>query len=116
MGNTGLRPDESARLELRDVKIVNDESTGERILEIAVRGKRGVGFCKSMPGAILPFERISRRKGLKPTDRIFGKTPRDLMNTLLRRTESRSLTVMAMSAPVTVCGIQYICLRLLERS
>ena len=23
MGNTGLRPDESARLELRDVKIVN---------------------------------------------------------------------------------------------
>src|SRR3546814_5428712 len=30
MGNTGLRPDESARLELRDVKIVKDESTGER--------------------------------------------------------------------------------------
>jgi len=35
MGNTGLRPDEASRLELRDVKIVNDESTGERILEMA---------------------------------------------------------------------------------
>lgn len=34
MGNTGLRPDESARLQMRDVKIVQDESTGERILEI----------------------------------------------------------------------------------
>ena len=62
MGNTGLRPDESARLELRDVKIVDDESTGERILEIKVRGKRGVGFCESMPGAILPFERVRDRK------------------------------------------------------
>src|SRR3546814_17976230 len=83
MGNTGLRPDESARLELRDVKIVKDESTGERILEIEVRGKRGVGFCKSMPGAILPFERVRKRKQLKPTDRIFGKSPRELMNTVL---------------------------------
>ena len=83
MGNTGLRPDESARLQLRDVKIVNDESSGERILEIEVRGKRGVGFCKSMPGAILPFERVRKRKNLKPTDPIFGKTPRELMNTVL---------------------------------
>lgn len=83
MGNTGLRPDESARLELRDVKVVNDESTGERILEIEVRGKRGVGFCKSMPGAILLFERVRKRKQLKPTDRIFGKSPRELMNTVL---------------------------------
>jgi hypothetical protein len=83
MGNTGLRPDESARLQMRDVKIVQDESTGERILEIEVRGKRGVGFCKSMPGAILPFERVRKRKQLKPTDVIFGKTPRELMNTVL---------------------------------
>ncbi len=82
-GNTGLRPDESARLELRDVKIVNDESTGDRILEIEVRGKRGVGFCKSMPGAILPFERVRKRKRLKPTDHLFGKSPRELCLRLL---------------------------------
>jgi len=57
MANTGLRPDESARLEFRDVAIVTDEATGERILEIEVRGKRGVGFCKSMTGAVMPFQR-----------------------------------------------------------
>ncbi len=50
MVNTGLRPDEALRLEFRDVAIVTDEATGKRILEIEVRGKRGVGYCKSMPG------------------------------------------------------------------
>lgn len=61
MGNTGLRPDEALRLEFRDVSVVNDASTGERILEIAVRGKRGTGYCKSMPGAVLPFQRLVQR-------------------------------------------------------
>lgn len=113
MGNTGLRPDESARLELRDVKIVNDESTGERILEIEVRGKRGVGFCKSMPGAILPFERIRKRKQLKPTDRIFCKTPRELMNTVL---DELSLKFDRDNHIRTCYSLRhtYICLRLLE--
>src|SRR6516225_1519539 len=49
--NTGLRPDESWRLQFRDVTVVNDEDLGQTILEIEVRGKRGVGYCKSMPGA-----------------------------------------------------------------
>src|SRR5260370_1063870 len=31
------------------------------ILEIEVRGKRGTGYCKSMPGAVLPFKRPRRR-------------------------------------------------------
>jgi integrase len=61
MANTGLRPDEAARLEFRDVAIVDDDDSGERILEIEVRGKRGVGFCKSMPGAVLPFDRLRNR-------------------------------------------------------
>src|SRR6202012_5593379 len=64
MANTGLRPDESARLQFRDVTIVEDDSTNERILEIEVRGKRGTGYCKSMPGAVLPFERLRNRKRL----------------------------------------------------
>ena len=113
MGNTGLRPDESARLELRDVKVVDDESTGERILEIEVRGKRGVGFCKSMPGAILPFERVRERKQLKPTDRIFGKTPRELMNTVLGELNLK----FDRDGHVRTCYSlrhTYICLRLLE--
>jgi hypothetical protein len=58
MGNTGLRPDEASRLQFRDVNIVVDEATNQRILEIEVRGKRGVGYCKSMPGAVMPFQRV----------------------------------------------------------
>jgi integrase len=86
MGNTGLRPDETIRLELRDVAIVTDEATGERILEIEVRGKRGVGYCKSMPGAVLPFQRISQRKRLKSNDRIFGTVQRTMLNNILKET------------------------------
>ena len=83
MANTGLRPDESARLEFRDVAIVTDEATGERILEIEVRGKRGVGYCKSMTGAVMPFERLRKRNNPEPTDQIFGKTQRELFNNVL---------------------------------
>ncbi len=61
MANTGLRPDEARNLQHRDVVIVEDEATGERILEIEVRGKRGVGFCKSMPSAVRPYERLLAR-------------------------------------------------------
>jgi integrase len=61
MANTGLRPDEAKNLQHRDVKIVEDEATGDRILEIEVRGKRGVGFCKSMPSAVRPYTRLLAR-------------------------------------------------------
>jgi hypothetical protein len=72
-GNTGLRPDEARRLEFRDVEIVDDEPSGETILEIGVRGKRGFGYCKSMPGAVSPFERLRSR--LRPR-RVEGvRTP-----------------------------------------
>ena len=39
MVNTGLRPDEAQRLEFRDVTVVEDDATSERILEIEVRGR-----------------------------------------------------------------------------
>jgi hypothetical protein len=48
---SGLRPDEAWRLEFRDVAIVDDDDLGETMLEIEVHGKRGGGYCKSMPGA-----------------------------------------------------------------
>ena len=83
MANTGLRPDEAGRLQFRDVAIVTDEATGERILEIEVRGKRGVGYCKSMTGAVMPIERVRKRNNAQPTDLIFGKTQRELFNTIL---------------------------------
>jgi integrase len=119
MANTGLRPDECARLEFRDVTIVGEVvvvdgvTIDNRILEIEVRGKRGVGYCKSMPGAVRPFERARDRerlvaidatatpvvwkgtsrggnatdetKKVKPrrTDLIFGPTQRELINEVL---------------------------------
>jgi integrase len=61
MANTGLRPDEAKNLQHRDVRIVEDEGSGERILEIEVRGKRGVGYCKSTIGAVRPYERLRDR-------------------------------------------------------
>ena len=84
MVNTGLRPDEGQILEDRDVSIVMDKDTGEQILEIEVRGKRGVGYCKSMPGAVLPYLRQKKRWSLKSTDRVWGKIQRELFNAILR--------------------------------
>ena len=89
MVNTGLRPDESKRIEIRDVKIVDDRDSGETILEIDVRGKRGVGFCKSMPGAVLPFQRVLKRLKPKPTDRVFPRGHHELFNTILGELEMK---------------------------
>ncbi len=71
MANTGLRPDEINRLEFRDVEVVDDEASGGEILEVVVRGKRGTGYCKSMPGAVRPFRRLVERAAPEPTDLIF---------------------------------------------
>ncbi|TLP67379.1 site-specific integrase [Parasedimentitalea maritima] len=62
MVNTGLCPDEIKQLEFRDIEVVDDDFSGDRILEIEVRGKRGVGYCKGMPGAVRPFERLLTRQ------------------------------------------------------
>jgi integrase len=70
MANTGLRPDEAKNLQHRDVAIVNDEATGERILEIEVRGKRGIGFCKSMPNAVRPYQRLLQRAKPERSSRL----------------------------------------------
>jgi integrase len=74
IANTGLRPDEARAKNLlhRDVRIVKDHPTGERILEIEVRGKRGVGYCKSMPSAVLPYERLLGRA--KPLSKVKART------------------------------------------
>lgn len=83
MTNTGIRPDEAKRLEYRDVEIVEDEDTNETILLISVRGKRGIGYCKSMPGAVLPFQRMMDRNKPNPTDLMFSIDHRSLFNRIL---------------------------------
>jgi integrase len=83
LANTGIRPDEAKHLQYRDVEVVTDEATGERILEIQVRGKRGVGYCKSMTGAVRPFDRMRERSGARPTDYIFPVDHKRQFNRIL---------------------------------
>ena len=113
MANTGLRPDEAARLEYRDVTIVDDIDSGERILEIAARGKRGVGYCKSTRGAVRPFERLKARAKPEPTDRLFPNRQTSLFNTVLKgaglKEDREGNRRTAYSLRHT-----YICMRLLE--
>jgi len=137
--NTGVRPDEARRLQFRDVTIVEDDATGETILEIEVRGKRGVGYCKSMTGAVRPFERLKARlrparandpadsgdgaepgpKGdtawrlPKPTALIFPKSHRELFKTIL---DEEGLRADREGRPRTAYSLRhtYICLRLME--
>jgi integrase len=113
MANTGIRPDEANRLEYRDVAIVDDDATGETILEIEVRGKRGVGYCKSMTGAVVPFQRLKERNNPQPTDPVFPKSHHILLNTIL---DEEGLKFDREGNRRTAYSLRhtYICLRLME--
>lgn len=113
MANTGLRPDEAKRLEFRDVVIVDDDATNETILEIVVRGKRGVGYCKSTNGAVTPFERLKNRNNPSPTDLIFSTSHRDLLNAIL---DEENLKFDREGNRRTAYSLRhtYICFRLME--
>jgi integrase len=139
LANTGLRPDEAKNLQHRDVMIVKDQAIGENILEIEVRGKRGVGFCKSMPNAVRVYERLRHRpkpvlmgrkprlrKGeiaqpekavqvvlLQPTDPVFPGNHIKLFNGVLTRAK---LKFDRDGNPRTAYSLRhtYICMRLME--
>lgn len=113
MANTGLRPDEAYRLEYRDVTVTKDDATGETILVIAVRGKRGVGYCKSMPAAVFPFQRLKKRNNGQPTDRLFPQDHHGLLNAIL---EEEGLKFDREGQRRTSYSLRhtYICLRIME--
>jgi hypothetical protein len=129
--NTGLRPDEAKNLQHRDVTIVTDDAMRQKILEIEVRGKRGVGFCKSTPSAVRPYERLlararpglpqgkrARRRGEpadtapvppetkypRPIDPVFPGNHVSLFNGVLDRTKLK-LIVTGTGAKPTACAI-----------
>jgi integrase len=137
LANTGLRRDEAMPRDLqhRDVTIVTDDATGERILEIEVRGKRGVGYCKSMP-SVRPYERLrdrakpilcNRRKRTgarsepeppkveypQPTDPVFPGNHIKLFNDVLERAK---LKFDRDGNRRTAYSLRhtYICMRLME--
>jgi len=113
MANTGLRPDEAKRLQYRDVSIVRDAGTGETILEIEVRGKRGVGYCKSTVGAVRPFNRLRKRNNPQPTDYVFPGNHVRLFNAIL---DDKKLKFDREGNRRTAYSLRhtYICLRLME--
>lgn len=113
MANTGLRPDEANRLQFRDVEIVEDEETDETILLIQVRGKRGVGYCKSTANAVHPFERLLQRNTPKPDDPVFPGNQMELLNSIL---EEQHLKFDREGQPRTAYSLRhtYISMRLME--
>jgi integrase len=113
MANTGLRTDEAKRLQYRDVEIVEDEETNEVILLIQVRGKRGVGYCKSTPNAVHPFERLLKRNLPKPEDLIFNGNHVIMFNNVL---DEENLKFDREGNRRTAYSLRhtYICLRLME--
>jgi integrase len=141
MANTGLRPDEAFNLQHRDVTITESDARGEQILEIEVRGKRGVGHCKSMPGAVRVYQRllartkpidaetrrerqrrrkeggeappVPREESPQPTDKLFPGNHIKLFNNLLARTK---LKFDRDGKPRTAYSLRhtYICMRLME--
>jgi integrase len=139
LGNTELRPDEARNLEHRDVAIEDEDV--RRSCKLKVRGKLGVGYCKSMPAAVLYYQRLRdrpkpapsqtkrarRRRGEdvsqpapppefqypEPTDKVFPGNPIKMFNNLLTRAK---LKLDRDGKPRTLYSLRhtYICLRLME--
>jgi integrase len=95
MANTGLRPDEASHLELRDVEVDEDDYI-EPILVLSVRGKRGVGYCKSMPSAVRAYRRLLNRhmaangSEAVATAKVFPLDHRNLFNRILVEQDLKS--------------------------
>jgi integrase len=141
LANTGLRPDEAKNPQHRDVTIATDDATRQKILEIEVRGKRGVGHCNSTSSAVRPYERLLARalpglpqgkrarirrgetgtgpvqedvkKYPQPTDHVFPGNHIKLFNGVLTRTK---LKLDRDGNRRTACSLRhsYICMRLME--
>lgn len=113
LANTGLRPDEAKRLEYRDVSVIYDDASDETILLIEVRGKRGVGYCKSTSQAVRPFERLKARNRPKLTDRVFPTDQSGLFNAVLNELD---LKIDREGNRRTLYSLRhsYICFRLME--
>ena len=107
------------------MEATSSQYSGERILEIEVRGKRGVGYCKSMPGAVKPFERLRDRprawktedekseRATEPTDRLFPNEFKKMFNRILA---DNNLKFDRNDKARTAYSLRhsYICFRLLE--
>jgi integrase len=101
------------RLEYRDVTVVDDDGSGETILEIEVRGKRGVGYCKSTANAVPVFKRLKKRNTPQPNERLFPTYQHELFNRIL---DEEGLKFDREGQRRTFYSLRhtYICFRLME--
>jgi len=90
-----------------------------RFDEVDVRGKRGVGYCKSMPSAVRVYRRLLERHKaanggeIVLTDRLFPLDHRNLLNRIL---VEQSLKLDREGRPRSAYSLRhtYICLRLMN--
>ena len=84
LASTGLRPDELSTLEYRDIQVINESVGQGSYLLISVRGKRGVGYCKSTSCAIPVYNNLVNRNFPKQQDKIFPRRHSQLFNIILK--------------------------------
>lgn len=119
--NSGLRVGEARNIRFCDVSFHKEISDGiERkyLLLKNIKGKRGTGDCRTMDGAVAPFERrCAARKIANPKtsqEKLFLAYHRDMFNTILDLTGLKlSKERPARKRDLTVLRHTYICRRLL---
>ncbi len=112
--NSGLRPDELGRLQVRDVNVDSADMNGTEVLHIRVTdGKMGFGNCKTMPGAVHPYRRVLARRSPKPNDLLFPNLHRELLNDVLRDTGLKTARDGQLRSLYSLRH-SYICMRLMQ--
>lgn len=93
VANSGLRVGEAMNVRFCDVSLHEEQiSDGARkyLLIRNIKGKRGTGDCRTMDGAVAPFARRIKARGIKnpkdSTERLFQAYHRDMFNTVLDKT------------------------------
>jgi hypothetical protein len=66
-----------------------------------------------MTGAVLPFKRLKKRNNPHPSDRLFPKNQRELLNTILKE-EDLKVDRDGNQRTAYSLGHTYICFRLME--
>lgn len=91
--NSGLRTGEAKNVRISDISLHKEVNDGEERSYLMIRnikGKRGTGNCRTMDGAVEPFQRIcSRRKIEKPAtckEPLFLAYHRDMFKAILKKT------------------------------
>jgi integrase len=122
VANSGLRTGEAKNVRFCDVsfhKEIVDERERKYLLIKNIKGKRGTGDCRTMDGAVAPFERrCAERKIANPEtskEPLFLSYHRDMFNTILEKTGLKfSKERPARKRDLTVLRHTYICFRLVH--